>query len=132
MLTKAKVERKLKWNRRSLTERAAEVVVDNLDKVRAKNVEKIVEKNEVVVENLDKVLKSNKVENEVVVDNMDKEISVGTLAREDLVETVAKEEDVLSQLELPKTLLPLLQEKLWRRDHFLAVQDSSIGDIVTH
>ena len=80
MLTKAKVERKLKWNRRSLTERAAEVVVDNLDKVRAKNVEKIVEKNEFVVENLDKVLKSNmdKVvkENEVSVDNMGKEISV--------------------------------------------------------
>ena len=122
MLTKAKVERKLKWNRRSLTERAAEVVVDNLDKVRAKNVEKIVEKNEVVVENLDKVLKSNMdkvvIENEVSVDNMGKEISVETLARKDLVETVAKEEDVLSQLELPKTLLPLLQEKLWRRDHF--------------
>ena len=120
MLTKAKVERKLKWNRRSLTERAAEVVVDNLDKVRAKNVEKIVEKNEVVVENFDKVLKSNmdKVVIEVSVDNMGKEISVETLAREDLVETAAKEEDVLSQLELPKTLLPLLQEKLWRRDHF--------------
>ena len=122
MLTKAKVERKLKWNRRSLTERAAEVVVDNLDKVLAKNVEKIVEKNEVVVENLDKVLKSNMdkvvIENEVSVDNMGKEISVETLAKEDLVETVAKEEDVLSQLELPKTLLPLLQEKLWRRNHF--------------
>ena len=122
MLTKAKVERKLKWNRRSLTERAAEVVVDNLDKVRAKNVEKIVEKNEVVVENLDKVLKSNMdkvvIENEVSVDNMGKEISAETLAREDLVETVVKEEDVLSQLELPKTLLPLLQEKLWRRNHF--------------
>ena len=106
MLSKAKVERKLKWNGRSLTERAAEVVVDNLDKVLAKNAEKIVEKDEVVVEN------------EVSVDNMGKEISVETLAREDLVETVAKEEDVLSQLELPKTLLPLLQEKLWRRNHF--------------
>ena len=119
MLTKAKVERKLKWNRRSLTERAAEVVVDNLDKVLAKNVKKIVEKNEVVVENLDKVLTKNVgkvlVENEV---SVDKEILVETLTREDLVETVAKEEDVLSQLELPKTLLPLLQEKLWRRDHF--------------
>ena len=120
MLTKAKVERKLKWNRRSLTERAAEVVVDNLDKVLAKNMEKTVEKNEVVVENLDKVLKSNvdKVENEIVVDNMDKEILVETFAKEDLIESIAKEEDVLSQLELPKTLLPLLQEKLWRRNHF--------------
>ena len=120
MLIKAKVERKLKWNRRSLTERAAEVVVDNLDKVLAKNMEKIVEKNEVVVENLDKVLKSNvdKVENEIVVDNMDKEILVETFAKEDLIESIAKEEDVLSQLELPKTLLPLLQEKLWRRNHF--------------
>merc|ERR1719494_452559 len=89
MLSKAKVERKLKWNRRSLTERAAEVVVDNLDKVLAKNVEKIVQKNEVVEENLDKVLKSNMdkivIENEVSVDNMGKEISVETLAREDLV-----------------------------------------------
>ena len=120
MLTKAKVERKLKWNGRSLTERAAEVVVDNLDKVLAKNVEKIVEKNEVVVEKLDKVLKSNvdKVENEIVVDKMDKEILVETFAKEDLIESIAKEEDVLSQLELPKTLLPLLQDKLWRRDHF--------------
>ena len=120
MLIKAKVERKLKWNGRSLTERAAEVVVDNLDKVLAKNMEKTVEKNEVVVENLDKVLKSNvdKVENEIVVDNMDKEILVETFAKEDLIESIAKEEDVLSQLELPKTLLPLLQEKLWRRNHF--------------
>ena len=116
MLIKAKVERKLKWNRRSLTEQAAEVVVDNLDKVLAK----IVEKNEVVVEKLDKVLKSNvdKVENEIVVDKMDKEILVETFAKEDLIESIAKEEDVLSQLELPKTLLPLLQEKLWRRNHF--------------
>ena len=94
MLIKAKVERKLKWNGRSLTERAAEVVVDNLDKV----------------------LKSNM--DMVSVDNMGKEISVETPAREVLVETVAKEEDVLSQLELPKTLLPLLRDKLWRRDHF--------------
>ena len=98
MLKKAKVERKLKWNRRSLTERAAEVVVDNLDKVLAKNVEKM--------------------ENEIVVDNMDKEILVETFAKEDLIESIAKEEDVLSQLELPKTLLPLLRDKLWRRDHF--------------
>ena len=94
MLIKAKVERKLKWNGRSLTERAAEVVVDNLDKV----------------------LKSNM--DMVSVDNMGKEISVETPAKEVLVETVAKEEDVLSQLELPKTLLPLLRDKLWRRDHF--------------
>ena len=94
--------------------------MDNLDKVLAKNMEKTVEKNEVVVENLDKVLKSNvdKVENEIVVDNMDKEILVETFAKEDLIESIAKEEDVLSQLELPKTLLPLLQEKLWRRNHF--------------
>ena len=111
MLIKAKVERKLKWNGRSLTERAAKVVVDNLDKVLAKNVSKVLVENEVSVDKLDKVLAKKKV-------SVDKETLVETLATEDLVETVAKEEDVLSQLELPKTLLPLLQDKLWRRDHF--------------
>merc|ERR1719204_1921284 len=80
MLKKAKVERKLKWNRRSLTERAAEVVVENLDKVLKSNVDKV--------------------ENEIVVDKMDKEILVETFAKEDLIESIAKEEDVLSQLEL--------------------------------
>ena len=62
LLTEAKVERKRKWNSRSLKERAAEVVVAHVDK------------------------------------------------EEDLRLEV--------ELELPKTLLPLLQEKFWHREYF--------------
>ena len=62
LLSEAKVERKRKWNQRSLKERAAEVLVKNVD----------------------------------------------------------KEGSDLKQLEedLPKTLIPLLQEKLWHREYF--------------
>ena len=62
MLSEAKMERMRRWNGRSLKERAAEVLVKNLDQE-------------------------------------------GDLRR-------------LFETDLPRTLLPLLEEKLWHRDYF--------------